>query len=199
MAAHDLLLQPPSELQPPSHVLDVSVGADVLPVRGTGEPESNPRVERLAPLIQESPDVPAVYDATPPNDLHERSVPAVLPAAVDDTRTAEIPVVNGQLTEGQVRQLLAEVGTPPEWIEPFIRIAWCESKWSPGAQGDNGASVGLYQIGKSRPGWQGWFLYLGIDEATALDPLVNTRTTVAIAHYSVARGQSPFNAWTCQP
>lgn len=165
----DSLPPPPSEIQPPSDVLGVSLGTDVLPVRGIGEQTGNPEI----------------------------AIPAAEP--IDQSLIIQPPGDQNQLNSDQVRQLLIEVGTPPEWIDPFVRIAWCESKWSPAAHGDSGNSVGLYQIGRSRPGWAGWFTYLGIDEATALDPLVNTRTAVAIAHYSVARGQSPFSAWSCQP
>lgn len=148
-----------------------------------------PRPAFTLPLSPESPlkDTPAIFNAPP----------AVAAASVGQTR--ELFDNPEQLTEAEVRQVLADAGTPIEWVDALVRISWCESRWSPGALGDSGNSVGMWQIGRSRPGWQGWFLYFGEDESRALDPHVNARVAVAIARYSVTRGQSPFAQWSCQP
>ena len=162
--AHDLLLQPPSELQPPSHVLDVSVGADVPPVWGAGEQASNPEIA-----------LPAAGQQT------------------DQSLNAQPRGGQNQLDSDQIRQLLAEVGTPPEWIEPFVAIAWCESKYSPGAVGDSGRSLGMWQLAHL------WFAHAGEDITRWADPDVNARVALSVARYSIARGRSPWEQWSCQP
>ena len=136
----------------------------------------------------------SLHDATTRDDLHEHSVPGVSAAAAPDVHTAPAPALHlGPLTPGEVRAALREAGSPEEWVEPLTSIAWCESRFSPGAVGDSGRSVGLFQL------WTGWFPYAGEDFASWADPHVNARTALAIAHYSVARGQPPFSQWTCQP
>ena len=142
---HDLLLHPPSELQPPSDVLGVSLGTDVYPARGTGEPESNPEIA--------IPDEAQLTTAT-----------------VRILRTVEPSGNPGQLSEGQIRQLLAEIGTPPEWIDALVAIAWAESRWSSGAIGDGGNSLGLFQL------WTGWFR---ADE-DPFDPATNARVSIRV-------------------
>lgn len=117
-----------------------------------------------------------------------------------ETRMVAVPQL--LLTEEGVRDHLLRAGSPEEWIEPLVRIAWCESKFRPAAVGDGGNSLGLYQIGGERyePSyWQGWFLYFGVAEDQWADPLVNTRVAIMIANYSVTRGQSPFSQWSCRP
>ncbi|GIW17456.1 MAG: hypothetical protein KatS3mg064_0613 [Tepidiforma sp.] len=67
-------------------------------------------------------------------------------AAVARTRAG-----GGQLTAGELLELLAWTGWPVELWDEVAAIAWCESRWSPGAVGDGGRSVGLLQL------WTGWF------------------------------------------
>jgi len=93
--------------------------------------------------------------------------------------------VSGQLTEAEMRALLAEAGAPAEWIAPMLTIAWCESKYSPGAVGDSGNSLGLYQL------WSGWF-YAGEDP---YDPLTNARVAVRVREIRGRFGGG--GGWSC--
>ena len=157
---HDYLPHPPSEIQPTSPVLDVSVGSDVRPIRGTGEPDSHPRVDWAA-----------------------------------SQSLITVPLADqNQLTSDQVRQVLADVGTPPEWVEALVAISWCESKQSPAAIGDQGNSVGMWQVNRAT-----WFPYAGEDSERWADPHVNARVALSVARYSIARGRSPWEQWSCQP
>lgn len=93
--------------------------------------------------------------------------------------------VSGQLTEAEMRALLAEAGAPAEWIAPMLTIAWCESKYSPGAVGDSGNSLGLFQL------WAGWF-YGGEDP---YDPLTNARVAVRVREIRGRFGGG--GGWSC--
>ena len=79
---------------------------------------------------------------------------------------------SAQLTPAQARQILADVGTPPEWTEPFVAIGEKESRWSPGAIGDSGRSLGWLQLNG------GWF-HEGEDP---FDPHTNARVAVRLRH-----------------
>ena len=95
---------------------------------------------------------------------------------------AEVP---SQLTEAQLIYILLEVGWPPDWIPEGLLIVWCESKYSPGAIGDGGNSLGLFQL------WTGWFL-------AGEDPF-NPYTNAAVAlRVRQARGRfGGAGGWTC--
>jgi len=90
-----------------------------------------------------------------------------------------------QLTEGQVRAVLAEAGVPEEWHADLVAIGWCESKWSPGAIGDGGASLGLWQL------WTGWFR----EGEEPRDPVTNARVAGRVR---AQRGRfGGGGGWTC--
>lgn len=93
--------------------------------------------------------------------------------------------VSGQLTEAEMRALLAEAGAPAEWIAPMLTIAFCESKYSPGAVGDSGNSLGVFQM------WSGWF-YAGEDP---FDPLTNARVAVRVREIRGRFGGA--GGWSC--
>jgi len=102
-------------------------------------------------------------------------VEAVTPApyAVLDTSV--------QLTEAQVVDLLRQAGFD-EYTWPFmLRIAWCESRFSPNATGAAG-EMGLWQV---HPRWH--------PDAT-YDPLGN-----ALAAYRISSGGYEYSAWSCRP
>ena len=92
---------------------------------------------------------------------------------------------SGPLGEPELRALLAEAGSPPEWVEPLVAIALCESRGRPDAVGDAGASLGTWQI------WVGWF-FEGEDP---FDPLTNARVAIRIRE---TRGRfGGGGGWTC--
>lgn len=102
-----------------------------------------------------------------------------------EAATVRVASQGGQLTETEMRALLAEAGAPAEWIAPMLTIAWCESKYSPGAVGDSGNSLGLYQL------WSGWF-YAGEDP---YDPLTNARVAVRVREIRGRFGGG--GGWSC--
>ena len=86
-----------------------------------------------------------------------------------------------QLTEAQMVDLLRQAGFD-EYTWPFmLRIAWCESKFSPNATGAAG-EVGLFQV---HPRWH--------PDAT-YDPLGNVK-----AAYRISAGGYDYSAWSCRP
>lgn len=97
------------------------------------------------------------------------------------------------LTEDEMVVLLRDTGWPEEVIPQALAVAWCESKWSPYASGDSGVSLGLFQIGVARPGWNGWFVYFGVDESLAYDALTNAQVARMIFE------RSGFAPWSCKP
>lgn len=93
-----------------------------------------------------------------------------------------------------MRQVLATAGWPESLHGEALAVSWCESRWSPGAVGDGGASVGLFQLNKAT-----WFPYAGEDPAMWGDPVVNARVAWATYNYDIGRGYAPWKQWTCQP
>ena len=94
-----------------------------------------------------------------------------------------------QLSADQVRDLLRAAGSPEEWIEPLVAISECESHHSPGAIGDSGSSVGMFQL------WRGWFASAGEDVAQYADPHVNARVAL---HVRRVRGRfGGPGGWSC--
>lgn len=90
-----------------------------------------------------------------------------------------------QLSRDDLERVYDLAGVPVEWRESLARIAWCESKWSPGAVGDAGNSLGLHQM------WFGW----ARDGEDLMDPVVNARVAVR-----VREGRGRFGGgggWTC--
>lgn len=115
--------------------------------------------------------------------------PPLPPAPITETTVAAASVAADQLTEGQVAQILVEAGAPPEWVAPFLAIAWCESKYRPGAVGDGGNSLGLFQL------WRGWAPAYGVAPEAMFDPLVNARVAVYVRE---TRGRfGGGGGWTC--
>jgi len=90
-----------------------------------------------------------------------------------------------QLTEADIDAIYDEAGVPADWRAPLKAIAFCESKWMPGAVGDSGNSLGLHQL------WRGW----AAPGEDLLDPVTNTRVAVAVR---AQRGRfGGAGGWTC--
>lgn len=93
------------------------------------------------------------------------------------------------LSEAELRAVLTAAGWPAELHDAAMRVARCESSWSPGAIGDHGASLGLFQVNLKT-----WFPYAGEDPEQWADPIVNAR--VALAAYRYSDG---WRQWSCRP
>lgn len=90
-----------------------------------------------------------------------------------------------QLSREELERVYELAGAPVEWREEMARISWCESKWSPGAVGDAGNSLGLHQM------WAGW----ARDGEDLMDPVVNARVAVRVRE---TRGRfGGAGGWTC--
>ena len=134
---------------------------------------------------QEVQDIPRLGSQEPhyfPPTLYPTVIPTLAPPP---TPVAQAASVSGQLTEAEMRALLAEAGAPAEWIAPMLTIAFCESKYSPGAVGDSGNSLGVFQM------WSGWF-YAGEDP---FDPLTNARVAVRVREIRGRFGGA--GGWSC--
>lgn len=119
--------------------------------------------------------------------------PAAAPLPAVGVTAAAVQVADGgALTEAQMIELLREAGAPEEWHADMLAIAWCESRYRPGAIGDGGNSLGLYQLNTM------WFGYAGEDIDQWADPAVNTRTALAVARYDLSRGQPLWTQWSCR-
>ena len=98
-------------------------------------------------------------------------------------------VNSGQLSEGEMRGIYAQVGVPAAWVEPLLAIAHCESKFRPGAAGDSGNSLGVHQL------WTGWARAAGYSVDELYDPVVNTIVAVYVREVRGRFGGK--GGWTC--
>lgn len=100
-----------------------------------------------------------------------------------------------RLTEGEMGIAMEMADVPQEWQRDFLALAWCESRYQPGAIGDGGASLGLLQIQPYAGGRHLWRLEaLGYepDPELLLDPIINLEVGV---HIRETNGN--FRAWSC--
>jgi hypothetical protein len=96
-----------------------------------------------------------------------------------------------QLTEAQMREVLRLAGWPDELADEALAVAWCESRWSPGAVGDGGSSLGLFQL------WGGWFGAVGLPLERWADPVVNAAAALRVLERRGGWGGA--GGWSCWP
>jgi hypothetical protein len=108
--------------------------------------------------------------------------------------SGRVRALGGSLTEAEMRAVLTVAGWPEELLAEALTVAWCESKWSPNAVGDGGASVGLFQLNVAT-----WFTYAGEDPEMWADPLTNARVAWAVMGYDAGRGYERWRQWSCKP
>ncbi len=99
----------------------------------------------------------------------------------------------GQFTGTEMVSVLIVAGWPHELLEDAMRVAWCESRWSPYARGDGGNSVGIFQL------HNGWFGYAGEDPANWGSAEVNARVAYSVYRYDISRGYTEWKQWSCKP
>lgn len=156
---------------------------DVLPVSvmGTIYPERDHFVDTNK-MVTAYADLDALY--------HPGTDEALVVAAA----TGRVRALGGSLSDGEARAVLGVAGWPEGLHDAALRVAWCESKWSPYAVGDGGASVGWFQLNQAT-----WFPYAGEDIELWADPLVNARVAWATYLYDIDRGYAPWAQWSCKP
>lgn len=157
---------------------------DRLPVHLPGVPGGVARDSERALVALDARDHPGVT--------------VTMESVVVATASGRVRALGGPLTEAEMRAVLTLAGWPAELHDPALAVSWCESKWSPYAVGDGGNSLGLFQIGISCPGWQGWFQYFGVDEASVFDPFTNARVALLIYQYSAERNGYGWAPWSCR-
>jgi hypothetical protein len=129
----------------------------------------------------ELPITPGIVTATP--------APAWVTAPLDIDPQPEATPWPAQLTEAQMREVLRLAGWPDELVNEALAVSWCESRWSPGAVGDSGRSVGLFQL------WTGWFPAVGLPLERWDDPVVNAAAALRVLE---RRGQwGGPGGWSC--
>ena len=68
-------------------------------------------------------------------------------------------------------------------------MAWCESRYNPLAVGDNGNSLGLFQL------WTGWAKWYGVPVEALLNIETNTAVARAVLEHRGRWGGA--GGWTC--
>ena len=123
-----------------------------------------------APVVLVAPQI----EATPTAPLPAAAIaPMVTAAAIDGGDRPQCPAV-----------IVATFG---EHAPAACAVAWCESRWNPGAVGDYGASLGLFQV---QPRWHQW----RVPGEDLMDLTVNVR-----AAWLISSGGRDWSAWTCKP
>lgn len=113
----------------------------------------------------------------------------VAPAPAPTTGVAYAAQASESLTEADMRAILTATGWPVELHDQALTIAWCESRYRPGAVGDGGNSLGLWQL------WTGWFAAAGYSVEQAYDPVVNSRVALYVR---TTRGRwGGGGGWSC--
>jgi len=165
-------------LSQPGLTLRMPVGElDTYPAEGAGtQPTFTPPPTEPAPAYFP----PTLYPTLGNSQTSLGNSQSLVEAA-----TVRVASQGGQLTEAEMRALLAEAGAPAEWVPDMLTIAWCESHYSPGAVGDSGNSLGLFQL------WSGW-ARPGED---LFDPLTNARVAVRVREIRGRFGGG--GGWSC--
>ena len=103
--------------------------------------------------------------------------------------TGRVRALGGSLTEAEMRAVLTEAGWPEELLAEALTVAYCESRYRPGAVGDGGNSLGLFQL------WTGWFPAAGYSVEQAYDPVVNARVALYVRQVRGRFGGG--GGWSC--
>lgn len=114
------------------------------------------------------------------------------------------PLIAGQLTEAEMRVLLAEAGWEDALIPEALAV-FCginnrsghprgESGCNPGAVGDSGNSLGLGQLNGDT-----WAPYCGVPREALMDALTNLRCARKVYQYDIDRGYARWKQWTVKP
>ncbi|GIV82468.1 MAG: hypothetical protein KatS3mg051_2151 [Anaerolineae bacterium] len=136
-----------------------------------------------------APSTPGIVTATPAPTVTVTAPGPAMDALLQPAETAaDWPA---QLSEAQMRLVLARAGWSGTELEQALAVAWCESRWSPGAVGDAGGSVGLFQL------WTGWFAAFGVPVEQWDDPVVNARVALLVLERRGRWGGG--GGWSCAP
>lgn len=196
---------PGAAAAPPSRVIEVrptaaAVETPAPALAAAASPGAEP-VPAQAPQTTDAAassarDAAAPAETPAPADEPEPT-PASTPAAEAPAPPPPAPAVAppvakaAPLTYAQVIALAIQAGWPAELADAVARVAWCESRFRPDAQGYG--TYGLMQVVPL------WLEYAGFSFEQWSDPLVNLKAALAAFRYSEARGHAPWSAWSCKP
>ena len=178
----------------------VALGA-VLQMLALGLPSSADRGSTLgttSPATIDGPGEPPLPGSQPfevfeqlppflPDRLADagKPIPSGTSVSMVEAATARVNAEGGQLTREEMIAVLRAAGAPEAWFSDMLTIAWCESHYSPGAVGDSGNSLGLFQL------WSGW-AQPGED---LFDALTNARVAVRVRDIRGRFGGG--GGWSC--
>ena len=134
-----------------------------------------------------TPQEPSHLDLYFPDHIVEANK-MVAPEPVATVAAASV----GQLTEAEMRAVLAEAGWPGAEVPNALRVSYCESRWS--VYATNGVDNGLFGM-SSAPNATlrgGWLTYWGFSEEQTFDPVVNA--TAALWTWQ----RSGWGPWSCR-
>jgi hypothetical protein len=117
-------------------LLAVAALATVAAPHGTSRADTQ---EHLVPAYEEIQIIQTVTLIRLVRSGTPESTPTPTPEPIQDPWPA-------QLNAEQMVEVLMLAGWPEHLWGQASAIAWCESTWQPGAVGDNGDSLGLFQI-----------------------------------------------------
>ena len=103
----------------------------------------------------------------------------------------------GHYNETQGGYLLRFAGWPEELVADALSVMWCESSGNPSMIGDNGNSIGLFQIQWTPTTWNGWKYARGMESLKykdIRDPLINSRAALVIY-----KNYGGWYNWSCKP
>ncbi len=130
----------------------------------------------LGSAVSSAPDSPAPY-------AHAQVVEAVTPTPTIDTAPLASPEARADGCPDVV------VETFGERADEACAVSYCESKWDSGAVGDNGRSLGFFQL------WEGWAKWSGVEPYQLFDLTTNTKVAYAILQHRGRWGGS--GGWSC--
>lgn len=139
------------------------------------------------PIGQQALALPAI-----PGDLAGEALAPAAPLDLPDIAPQPLPA-REQLSEAEVRGVLLAAGWREPELSQAVAVAWCESRWRPGAIGDSGRSLGLMQL------WVGWFDWAGVPLALWSDPQQNAEVAHLVWARDLGRGGDGWRNWSCQP
>lgn len=114
-------------------------------------------------------------------------------SSIVDAAQRRVDAHGGSLTAAELQSLLELAGWPQELIPQAMAVSWCESRWSPYAVGDSGASLGLFQL------WGGWLAWAGYEVEQFSDIHVHAAAALRVVQRDIALGRDPWTQWTCKP
>lgn len=139
----------------------------------------------------------AATTAAPPTTQYQRAIttptaPPKAPQPVQAPSAPKTPTAPSGGAQDVIRQVFAPYGQAA--VDTALRVAWCESKYNPGALSASGTYAGLFQIGKpwadefasvtGQPYYDGRF-----------DAIANARFAAWLAYEASGGG---WGHWSCR-